>query len=347
MSNFADALDTPKKEDDYYGGGGQVELSLGGGATAVATPVSSHTPLDPETVAILQNGKTFLVQQKLQWVEALTQGCFEQPNIYTIADKDSGKNVLLIQEQSQTVNRCCCAPGHSFFAKFYLVEEDGKTKKSEQAVMTLEREGCDCFSPCPKPCLCCFACKEDCSDASKLYVGDLQGDPGVTKGQRETTMLLGGMNQPIGGGGFKPVMQIMDRDTRNPSSASQTFAALRGPCFFGGCSEFCCDSAFGISIARPDQSVEELHKLPFGDFATITKKKPTGFGPALRELFTDSDIYEVSFVSPDITPQQKANILASMIHLDYVFFERDNDMVYCEGSDLHIVLFNCFCYGCM
>ena len=300
-------------------------------------------------VAILQSSDTFMIQQKVRWGEALTQGCFEQQNIYTITDKASNRNVLLIQEQSQALNRCFCAPGHSFFAKFYLVQEDGKTKKSEQAVMTLEREGCDCCftGPCPKPCLCCFACKESCSDASQLYVGDLDGDPGVLKGAREKTALIGGMVQPITGGKFKPVMQIMDRDTRNPSSNAEMFAATRGPCFFGGCSEFCCDSKFGISVAHPGQTVEELHKLPFGDFATITKKKPNSFTGALRELFTDSDIYEVHFVSKDITPQQKANILASMVHLDYVFFERDNDMIYCDGQDLHIVFCNCFVYGCI
>ena len=338
---FADALDETKPRED------EIELSPSGVVTAV--PLSSDTPLDPEMVAILQSANTFYIQQKVQWGEALTQGCCEQQNIYTVADKDTNRNVLLIKEQSQALNRCCCAPEHSFFAKFYLLSEDGQTPKSEQAVMTMEREGCDCCftGPCPKPCLCCFACKEGCADASQLYAGDLGGNPGELKGNRETTSLLGGMVQPLGGGGFKPVMQIMDRDTRNPGSKSEMFAATRGPCFFGGCSEFCCDTAFGISVARPGQSVKELHQLPFGDFATITKKKPNSFGGAMRELFTDSDIYEVTFVSKDITPQQKANILSSMVHLDYVFFERDNDMIYCDGQDLHIVICNCFMYGCI
>lgn len=137
------------------------------------------------------------------------------------------------------------------------------------------------------------------------------------------------------------------QDTRNPSSNTEMFAATRGPCFFGGCSEFCCDTKFGISIARPGQTVQELHQLPFGDFASIAKVKPNSFGGILREAFTDSDIYEVTFVSKDITVQQKANILASMIHLDYVFFERDNDMCFCDGQDLHITICNCFCYGCI
>lgn len=205
MSGFADALDNSKKNEE-------IELTAGGGGAygvMTAVPISGETPLNAEMVAILQQGNTFFIQQKVQWFEALSQGCCEQQNIYTVTDKETNRNVLLIQEQSQPVNRCCCAPEHSFFAKFYLLADDGKTKKSEQAVMTLEREGCDCCypGPCPKPCLCCFACTPDCSDESKLYAGDLQGDAGVMKGQRETTHLLGGMLQPIRGGGFKPVMR--------------------------------------------------------------------------------------------------------------------------------------------
>ena len=82
---FADALDEKDK-------GGDVELTVGGGAVAV--PISGNTPLNPEMVAILQNGNTFMVQQKLQWLEALSQGCCEQSNIYTITDKATNQNVL-------------------------------------------------------------------------------------------------------------------------------------------------------------------------------------------------------------------------------------------------------------
>jgi hypothetical protein len=214
--------------------------------------------------------------------------------------------------------------------------------------MTLEREGCDCCctGSCPKPCLCCFACTPGCSETSVLHAGDMEGNPGEAKGSRDLVNMLGQTVQPKGGGGFKPVMQIMDRGSTG--GEAEMFAATRGPCLFGGCSEFCVDSRFGISKARPDMNVPQLHGLPFGDFASITKTKPNSFTGALREAFTDSDIYEVSFTSKDITPQQKANILGSMVHLDYMFFERDNDMIYCTGGDtLHIVFFNCYVYGCI
>jgi hypothetical protein len=110
-------------------------------------------------------------------------------------------------------------------------------------------------------------------------------------------------------------MQIMDRGS---SGQAEMFAATRGPCLFGGSSKFCVDSRFGISVARPGMEVAQLHALRFGDCVSINKVKPDSFTGALREAFTDSDFYEVSFNSKDIPIQQKANILGSMVHLDYI-----------------------------
>lgn len=255
----------------------------------------------------------------------------------------------MVFEESENWNRCCCAPGHSFYSKFYHYDET-TGDKTGSPVMTLEREGCDCpcTGPCPKPWLCCFACTPGCSDKSSFYAGDIVGSvPGSSNGTREKTMLLGEVVQPITGGGFKPVLQVMDRGDGN-STDTTLFAAARGPCFFGGCSELCCDSKFGISVATPGSDLKTIHQLPFGDFASINKIKPKSLGAAAREAFTDSDIYEVHFHNKGITAQQKANILATMIHLDYIFFERDNDMCYCTPDKaLHIVICNCFIYGCV
>ena len=239
-------------------------------------------------------------------------------------------------------------PEHSLFAKFYLTDEN-TGEKTGSPVMTLEREGCDCCftGPCPKPFLCCFSCTPGCSDKASFYAGDIASNrPGENAGTRETTFLIGESVQPIRGGGFKPVLQVMDRE--GSSAPATMFAAARGPCFFGGCSELCCDSTFGISVATPGSDINTIHQLPFGDFASIKKIKPKSLGAAARELFTDSDIYEVHFHNKNITAQQKANILGTMIHMDYMFFERDNDMCYCTGDGaLHFVLCNCFIYGCV
>lgn len=315
-----------------------------------AHPISLETKLDATTVSILQNVDKFYIQQQIRWGEVITQGCFEQPNIYIVMDGVTNQKLMVVKEESDFLSRCCCAPTHSLFAKFYLLDQTG-TQEVGEPVITMEREGCDCCftGPCPKPCLCWFACREDCADKTSLYAGNMPAEamPGETKGQRERTNLLGECVQPLGGGRFKPVMQVMDRDSDSPSADTYMFAATRGPCLFGGCSEFCVDSRFGISVATPGATVDELHELPFGDFANITKIRPKSFTQAMREAFTDVDVWEVHFHSQDITPQQKANILSTMIHLDYMFFERDNDMCYYDGDAWHIVFFNCFVYGCV
>jgi len=227
------------------------------------------------------------------------------------------------------------------FAEFYHVEGDDA---SGEPFMTMEREGCACGDGCAKPMIGCWACTPDCSQEAKLYAGRISSAPGTMNGE-DRKQLLGGSLQPVTGGGFKPIIQVMDR--AQDDSESKMFAAARGPTCFGGCSELCCDTKFGMSSAKDGLTVNEIHELAFGDFATIKKIKPKGLGAALREAFTDSDMFEVKFITKAITAQQKANVLSTMIHLDYMFFERDNDMCSYENNALHINICNCFCYGCL
>lgn len=71
-------------------------------------------------------------------------------------------------------------------------------------------------------------------------------------------------------------------------------------------------------------------------------------GQAAREMFTTgSDLFDVKFINPSITPQQKASVLSQMVRLDYVFFELDNDMYDIDGDVVYINICNCFCYGCV
>lgn len=217
----------------------------------------------------------------------------------------------MVYDESQVLNRCCCAPEHSLYAKFYLKDESVEDpRENTTPVMTLEREGCDCCftGPCPKPFLCCFACQPSCSDKASFYAGNIDFEaskPGAMHGMRETNSLIGESLQPLSGGGFKPVMQIMDRGDIN-STKTTMFAATRGPCFFGGCSECCCDTNFGISVAAPESDLKTIHQLRFGDFATINKIKPKTLWQAARELFTDSDV---------INRQESASSLAFSISI--------------------------------
>jgi len=345
--------------------GDDVKLSGGGDGDAVAQAQlvpDGKTLLDPQTIEVLSRMDSFFIQQRIRMIEAVTGGCIEQANVYDVFDHETNKRIMIIKEESDGCSRCLCSPDHSVFVKFYHVDASAPELQPGQKVdwayepsgtpfMTFEREGCDCFGSCPKPCLCCFACNESCSQVGTLHAGDLAGKPGDAKGKRERTKLLGETIQPRGGGGFKPVMQMMDRADPNDGATgrSEMFAATRGPCLTGGCAKLCSSFEFGSAVASPQDegNVKKLHSLNFGDFATITKLKPKTMAQGAREMFTDSDLYDVRYKNPSITPQQKANVLAQMVHLDYMFFERDGDMCYSDGSGFHIVLFNCFIYGCV
>jgi hypothetical protein len=90
----------------------------------------------------------------------------------------------------------------------------------------------------------------------------------------------------------------------------------------------------------------ENAKLQLGDLAVITKQRPRDCGSFAKEMSTDSDIFTMAFKpGHNLSPQQKATMMASLILTDYMFFENDNGMCYCEGSKLHITLCNTYCCG--
>merc|ERR1740117_2367174 len=69
-------------------------------------------------------------------------------------------------------------------------------------------------------------------------------------------------------------------------------------------------------------------KLSVGDMAIITKgPSAPHLGPRLgaggaREAFTDSDTFTMEFKpEANLTPQQKATMIASLLLVDYIFFE--------------------------
>lgn len=167
-------------------------------------------------------------------------------------------------------------------------------------------------------------------------------------GRRDKTNLLGETVQPKGGGGFKPVLEIMDRGdeagTTNPST--KVFAAMTGPRCFGGCSEFCFSSNFGIAKVQDEEILGNIHDQP-SDYASIEKIRPKNFQQAMREAFTDADLYSVDFKESGVSARKKALVLSSMVLTDYMFFDRDNDMCRSDGNTTTITFFNCFCYGCI
>jgi len=297
--------------------------------------------IDSATAGILATVDDFTIRQRVKFWEALSQGCFEQSNTYDVFDAH-GNHLFIVQEQSDDCERCCCAPYHSLQARFKLVNSTQRVWKTRGEIETLptaftaDRVGC-----CAKPCLGCFICTDDCKDGLWVHAGDAQVPTGTTFAPLEHT--VGYATQPSCGGFFVPTVNLMHRDRPGGAEGFEPLAKVEGPCCWGGCSELCFSSEFLVSTMGRET---ENAKLQLGDLAVITKQRPRDCGSFAKEMFTDSDIFTMAFKpGHNLSPQQKATMMASLILTDYMFFENDNGMCYCEGSKLHITLCNTYCCG--
>ena len=59
----------------------------------------------------------------------------------------------------------------------------------------------------------------------------------------------------------------------------------------------------------------------------------------------DSDAYTLQYLDPNQSLEQKAATLGTVFLLDYMFFERDQDMCTQQNGKLVITLCNCSCCG--
>eukprot|EP01065_Artemidia_motanka_P036637 TRINITY_DN445_c1_g3_i1.p2 TRINITY_DN445_c1_g3~~TRINITY_DN445_c1_g3_i1.p2 ORF type:complete len:411 (+),score=159.03 TRINITY_DN445_c1_g3_i1:24-1235(+) len=151
-------------------------------------------------------------------------------------------------------------------------------------VMTIER-----------PFKCCQSCPALCDPC--------QQEATVQSGGQ----IMGGAKQPCMGGGCKPRVDAMQG-----SLEGSPFAYIEGPCcFFGGLTEMCCDQQFPVY----DPAEQKIGQ--------ITKEKPEGFGQAVQEIMTDSDLFTLRFDNPNLPAQQKMILLSSVLLLDYMFFEQN------------------------
>lgn len=299
--------------------------------------------LDDDTLNKLKDVTSFQIKQRVDMLEAVTQGCFEASNVYDITDSVTGEHLFAAVERSDDMTRLCCAPMHTFTVEFKNGKGEDlssvrslKQLRTFPSVMTMEREGC-----LKKPLLCCIICSPACADGFTLHSGQFEGDAGAVKLTGPAVIGYGEVPSPMGGT-FTPTLNVMDRGAGNQF---RPVAKIEGPTFFGGCMEMCLDSNFPIS--KIDQlQVGKSPQVMTGDLGIITKRAPKTFGDAIKEAFTDSDLFQLE-VGPELSPQQKALVIASMLMTDYMFFERDNGMVNCRGTKIQITCCLCYCMGCV
>ena len=268
------------------------------------------------------------------------------------------KPIFIIEEESGACCsgdwwcRVCCSPNHPILLKIYhataLQPQDPQKcccitcgqrpdisypDKNRGAILSLERFGlCQRFAGC-------WVCCECCQDEMRIHRGDV-GQAGDAGSLPEGTMLGRGI-VPIGGGGCTPTVNIMDRSAGVPEKQA---AVIEGPMCFGGILDCCCDTSFKISRTKGKS----------GDLGRIIKKIPEGCSGWCRAACTTADTYDIELTeagAQTMTPFEKAAVISEAIHLDYMFFEKDQFPISCEqrGNTTYLTLTAClcYCYGCL
>jgi len=196
-----------------------------------------------------------------------------------------------------------------------------------------------CCYKCPCKWLNTFVCFNCCRDGMHIYSGSLPNDPNFEVGRptknEPLNKLMGSVTQPIFAGCCTPTMHL--RGERQ-SDADEPYGKIEGPCFFGGCSEFCCDFKFFVSNYKSGSKE--------GDLALITKKKPTNMATAFAEAFSEADNYTIEFNNNvRLTGAQKATVLAGQLLADYMYFDGNTDKCKIDENGITIYCFYCSIIG--
>eukprot|EP00040_Diaphanoeca_grandis_P011473 m.58821 g.58821 ORF g.58821 m.58821 type:complete len:365 (+) comp22616_c0_seq1:212-1306(+) len=325
---------------------------------------------DPQALAALNAVRNYELRAATATAQAAANACF--PNVYVLGDADRqytipgytnpaccssnkvdtvGMPVFIIEEESSCCCRCCCSGMQPLYAKVYNANGPpiagetkcnciymGHTYPKQEGVppfMTFERDGCNLA----RKWLGCFVCNMCC--AEDMYVH--RGDPSVAGKPGSVGPKVGGhfarVLQPKGGGGCSPVANIFQIDD---SGTEQQVAVMEGPCALKGCMELCFDTNFTFSSQRGRQA----------DFGVVNRPKPEDCYNCCRMMYTNNDFYTVNY-SDDylkMNPDGKAAMLASLIQLEYQFFEDDTPPCFMEsrGNGVYAEITLCYkyCYGC-
>lgn len=278
----------------------------------------------------LAAAKRLKVQQRIRWLEAVSQGMCEQSNKYQVYNADTDEHLFNVQEGSECCNRCCCAPHHSFDLNI-IPPNMGWGEENFQKPVLMTRDGCCSDGMCSK-CLGCWSCNETCQNVATVW-------PDAGQDKQKFRMEEKLCN------GCKPEIVIYAVDGIGPGQ-DLPMALLSAPCCFGGCYELCSDFYFEASTIDSNLQI----KGEIGDIAKIKKVRPHGCGEMVMQCCTDIDNFELEFqdnFAYNNDPNFKACLLSALFYLDYMFFEMDNGMCSCSDGKLYITLFNCYCSGCI
>lgn len=276
--------------------------------------MDSKIATDDRLLATLAAQEELFIEQRWSWAE----GCCacEVQNVYNVHGGATPQGPLLftVREESGCWERCCCDPIHSLKLNFLFPQE-------EQPSYVIERPGC-CSA---KPCLCCCAWSDSCTDEMIMHKGNATGEVGEMATE---DIMFTAKQAPCCEAMFEPVIQVREPGNDVPS------LDLRGPMCFGGCSELCFSSKFP-AVNAAGNSV-----------GSVKKKKPETCMQACEECVSDVDRYSVKF-TPEAKPVDKAAMVSASFLADFMLFEQDNGMCSQRNGEVYITCFQCYCFGCI
>lgn len=153
------------------------------------TSLSPPTQIMGEGMNKFANARGLVMKQKVDLLEAVSQGCCEQSNTYSFYDRATGTPMFVVKEESGFCGRMCLNPSHEAKLHFH-------------STTTGKDVGQELFYA-DKPCKCCclsFALMDICKDDITLY--SVEGG-GETK--------VGRVAMPTCGGGVTPKFNVEDK----------------------------------------------------------------------------------------------------------------------------------------
>lgn len=336
-------------------------------------PAQHVVAVDMNSFMVLNAVNRVSVKQLGAGMEALTCGVY--PNTYLISDYNrmyqpmrNGKPygqplpypMFYVKEQTKDgccntefCMRLCFAPQHSALLKFYHASDPRPQDPvkclcvtcCERPDISFALEGQPAFMTLERIGLCqkipnCFVCCDMCRDEVRLHNGDV-GQAGDA-GKLPTHSMIGRGLVPTGGGACTPTVHLMERNGPNETDEAP-IGVVEGPMCFGGLYDLCCNTSFKISRTKGKS----------GDIGSITKLKPQSCGDMCKQTCSTSDTYVMDITpgSPTLNPLQKALLVGELIHLDYMFFDMDQQLCKVEqkGNQTVCSVLLCFvyCYGCL
>lgn len=249
--------------------------------------------------------------------------CIRGGNTYTVEDA-RGRTVLDIVEDTKPEGcrageRCCCSACSSTIFYFKEPGADGKI------LMSVEREGLS-----NGKCVCCFSICDCCNDKLQVYEGEVIGLPGELQNAPKMVSML---EQPCGGGGFVPTLDIKPAQGSGGSEMQ-----VHGPLCFGGCMALCCKSDFQVDKSEDDGAA--------GSLGVIQHLAPKTCCEVCCTFCGGLHKYTVGY-KDGAADEDRVNMLIGSLLVDLVYFQIDQGPCNMDQDYIYINLFNCNCCGCV